>query len=149
MTRRQFLYHSSALIAVMAVFPTSAFDEMANGRNFRSLSRTSYFQLAAQINTQFRVYAPDGRVVKLRLLKAPLTAPSPIVPGRRPSADADNEKFSLVFSGPGDELLAEAIHLFEHDELGRFNMYIGQIGPRNLEWVRYQSVFNRPAPVRS
>ena len=134
-------------MAVMAVFPASAFGKTANaGRDFRSLTRISYSHLAAQIHTQFRVYAPSGRVVELRLLKAPLTAPSPVVPGRRPPADAGNEKFSLVFSGPQDDLLPEAIHPFEHDELGRFDMYIGLIGPRNLERVRYQSVFNRPVP---
>ena len=147
MTRRQFLYNSSSAMAVLAVLPTSAFGKTANaGRDFRLLTQISYSQLAAQVHTQFRVYAPSGRVIELRLLKAPLTAPSPVVPGRRLPADAVNEKFSLVFSGPQDELLPEAIHLFEHDELGRFNMYIGQIGPRDSERVRYQSVFNRPVP---
>ena len=145
MTRRQFLYNSSAAVAVMAVFPAIASGKTANaGGNFRSLTQISYSQLAAQIHTPFRVYAPSGRVVELRLLKAPLAAPSPVLPGRRPPVDADNEKFSLVFSGPRDELLPAAIHPFEHDELGRFNMYIGQIGTRDPVRVRYQSVFNRP-----
>lgn len=144
MTRRQFLYNSSAAMAALAAFPTSAFGKTANPQDSRSLAEISYSQLAAQIHTKFRVYAPSGRVVELRLLKAPLAAPSPVVPGRRPPADAGNEKFSLIFSGPPDELLPEAILLFDHDELGRFNMYIGQIGLRDLERVRYQSVFNRP-----
>lgn len=134
-------------MAAMAAFPASAFGRTANARSgFGSLSRISYSQLAAQIDTPFRVYAPSGRVVELRLLKAPLTARSPVVPGRRPPPDAGNEKFSLIFSSPQDELLPDAIHPFEHDELGRFDMYIGQVGPRDLERVRYQSVFNRPAP---
>jgi hypothetical protein len=145
MTRRQFLYNGSAAMAVMTVFPTSAFAKTANaGRD--PLARISYSQLAAQIHTQFRVYAPSGRVVELRLLKAPLRAPYPIVPGRRPPADAGNEKFSLIFIGPPDELIPDAIHPFEHGELGRFSMYIGRIGPRDSDRVRYQSVFNRPAP---
>jgi hypothetical protein len=146
MTRRQFLYNGSAAMAAMAVFPAIASDKTANaGRNFRSLAQIPYSQLAAQIQTQFRVYAPSGSVVKLKLLKAPLASPSPVLPGRRPPMDAGNEKFSLVFSGPRDELLPAAIHLFEHDELGRFNMYLGQIGLQDSGWVRYQSVFNRPA----
>ena len=147
MTRRQFLYNGSAAMAVMAAFPAGALDKTANfGRDFRSLARISYLQLVAQIHTQFRVYAASGRVVELRLLKAPLTAPSLVVPGRRPPPDAGNEKFSLVFTGRRDELLPDAIHPFEHDELGLFDMYIGQIGPRDLERIRYQSVFNRPVP---
>lgn len=145
MTRRQFLYNSSATMAVMAVFPAITSGKTANaGGNFRSLAQISYSRLAAQIHTPFRVFAPSGRVVELRLLKAPLTAPSPVAPGRRLPADAGNERFSLVFSGPRDELLPAAIHPFEHDELGRFDMYIGQIGTRDSERVRYQSVFNRP-----
>jgi hypothetical protein len=144
MTRRQFLYNSSAALAVMGAFPGSAFGNAANCRkDFQSLTQISYSQLAAQINTQFRVFAPSGRVVELKLLKAPLTASSPIVPGRRAPADAGNEKFSLVFSGPLNELLPAAIYPFEHHELGRFDMYIGQIGTRDSKRVRYQSVFNR------
>ena len=134
-------------MAALAAFPAITFGKTANpGRNFESLARISYSQLAAQINTPFRVYAPSGRVVELRLLKAPFTAPFSIVPGRRPPADTGNEKFSLIFSGPPNELLPDAIHQFEHEELGRFDMYIGQVGPRDSERVRYQSVFNRPAP---
>lgn len=145
MTRRRFIYDCSAATVVMGVFPISAFSMTDNaGRNFRSLAQIGYLQLAAQIHTSFRVHASSGSVVELRLLKALLTTPSPVVPGRRPPGDAGNEKFSLIFSGPRDELLPAAIHPFEHDHLGSFNMYIGQIGTRDLERVRYQSVFNRP-----
>jgi hypothetical protein len=147
MTRRQFLYKGSAAMAVMVVFPPIAFSKTSNAcGNFRSLAQIPYSQLAAQIQTPFRAYAPSGRLVNLTLLKAPLKALSPIAPGRRPPMDAGNEKFSLVFSGPRDELLPAAIHLFEHDELGRFDMYIGQVGLWNADQVRYQSVFNRPMP---
>jgi hypothetical protein len=145
MTRRQFLYHGSAAIAVMTVFPAIVSGKSANAAdNFCSLDRISYSQLAAQINTAFRVHAPSGRIVELRLLKAPLDAPSPVVPGRRLLGDFGNEKFSLIFTGRRDESLQDAIHFFEHDQLGRFDMYIGQIGARNLEQIRYQSIFNRP-----
>jgi hypothetical protein len=146
MTRRQFLYNSSAAMAVLAAFPGIASGKTANtGGNFQSMGQIGYSQLAAQIHTPFRVCTPSGRRIELTLLKAPLTAPSPLVPGRRPAADAANEKFSLVFSGPRDALLPAAIHPFEHDELGRFSMYIGPIGPQDSDRVRYQSVFNRPA----
>jgi hypothetical protein len=152
MTRRQFLYDCSAAMAVLAACPVSGLARTANpvnspGNNpgtFRCLTQISYSQLAAQINTPFRVFAPSGRVVELTLLKAPLAPPSPIVPGRRLPGDFGNENFSLIFSGSRHELLPEAIHRFEHDQLGGFDMYLGQIGARNSEQVRYQSVFNRP-----
>lgn len=145
MTRRQFLCDCSAAMAVLVACPVSGLAGTANTARFRCLTQISYSQLAAQINTLFRVYAPSGRVVELRLLKAPLAPPSPIVPGRRPPGDFGNEKFSLIFTGRRDESLQDAIHFFEHDQLGGFEMYIGQIGAKNLEQVRYQSVFNRPA----
>ncbi len=148
MTRRHFLYDCSAAMAVLVACPVGGLARTANTGNttgkFRCLTQISYSQLAAQINTPFRVYAPSGRVVELTLLKAPLAPASPLVPGRRLPADAANEKFSLIFGGWRDESLQDAIHSFEHDQLGEFDMYIGQIGPRDQERIRYQSVFNRP-----
>jgi hypothetical protein len=87
--------------------------------------------------------------VELKLLKAPVAPPTPARPGHRPPGDAGNEKFSLIFSGPKEALLASAIHQFEHRHLGRFEMYIGQIGARDTDGVRYEAVFNQPAPAAS
>lgn len=144
-TRRRFLCSCSTAIVAVSAFPLGVFGENANARtHFRSLEQISYPLLAAQINTVFRVHHAPGRVIELTLLKAPLAAPSPIVPGRRPPADAGNEKFSLIFSGSREELLTAAIHPFEHDQLGEFEMYVGQIGTLDPVRVRYQSVFNRP-----
>lgn len=105
----------------------------------------SYPVLAGQVDTLFRVQLAPRQVVELRLLKAPLARPSSTRPGRRPPGDAGNEKFSLVFSGPQDRLIAPGIHQFEHAALGRFEMYLGQIGTQDPHRVRYETVFNRPA----
>ena len=84
-------------------------------------------------------------MVELKLLKAPVAVSTPVTPGRRLPGDAGYEKFSLIFSGPKKEFIEPAIYRFEHAQLGRFDMYIGQIGPRDADSVRYETVFNRPA----
>jgi hypothetical protein len=89
------------------------------------------------------------RTVELKLLKAPCAPATPATPGRRPPGDARNEKFSLIFSGPKEELIEPAIYRFEHEKLGAFEMYVGQIGTRETETVRYETVFNRPAIAAS
>ena len=146
-TRRKFLFDCSTAVAALALVPLSsvnlsAIAEEAGG--FKSLEQMSYAVLAGQVNTHFRVSLSPRRVVDLKLLKAPLVRATPITPGRPLPGDAGFEKFSLIFSGPKDALLASAIHRFEHDQLGRFEMFIGQIGMPDADSVRYQAGFNRP-----
>jgi hypothetical protein len=133
----------------LALSPMTAIRASAGvSGTFRSIGDLSYPVLAGQVNTQFRVRMASGQTIQLKLLKAPLARPTPAVPGRRPPGDAGNEKFSLIFSGPKDQLIEPAIHQFEHGELGRFQMYIGQIGTRDSQTVRYEMIVNRP-PVRT
>ena len=145
-TRRKFLFDCSSAVAFLAFFPPGLVTlRAAPCADAQSIDQMSYAMLADQVNTTFRVRALSGRKVELTLLKAPLARPPRA--GRRPAADAGNEKFALVFSGPKHDLIASAIHPFEHDQLGRFEMYIGRIGTQDTRRVRYESVFNRPAPV--
>lgn len=147
-SRRQFIFDCSAVLAALAVAPISVFSRTAaSGGKFQSLEQMSYPVLAGQVNTIFRVRVSPRRVVELKLLKAPLARPTPVIPGRPLPGDAGYEKFSLIFSGPKNELLASAIHCFEHDELGQFEMFIGQIGTPEADGVRYEAGFNRPAPT--
>lgn len=149
-TRRQFLVSSSTVVAALGLSPvTSVGVVVQREKRFRSLHQLSYASLKEQINTLFRVQVSPGRIVELRLLKAPLVRPTPAGASRRPPADADNEKFSLIFAGPGETILESAIHRFEHDELGEFEMYIGCIGSPLGREMRYEAGFNRPAPVAS
>ena len=132
-----------AALALAPMFSVRA--SAATATEFQPLERMGYSALAGQVNTQFRVRLSPRRVVELTLLKVPLAPTAPIKPDRRPPADAGNEKFSLIFSGPKDALLPPAIHRFEHDQLGRLEMYIGQIGMPDTERVRYEAVFNLPS----
>jgi hypothetical protein len=145
-TRRKFLIDCTTTMATLAVVPISALGVSTRShRGLQSLNQISYSALASQINTLFRVTLSPVRTVELKLLKAPLAPATPVTPGRRLPGDAGNEKFSLIFSGAKNELIPPAIYRFEHEQLGGFDMYIGQIGPRDTDRVRYETVFNRPA----
>jgi len=91
----------------------------------------------------FKVRLTDGQTANLTLLKAPL-APARRTIGGKPPGDLHNEKFSLIFSGPKDVLLASAIHELEHQNLGRLEMHLGQIGTLATDGLRYEAVFNQP-----
>jgi hypothetical protein len=145
-TRRKFLFGCSTAVGALTLTPLSSLGMSARpGVGFQSLDQISYPALAGQINTLFRVRLCAGRTVDFKLLKAPLAPRTRVTLGRRLPGDVGNEKFSLIFSGPKDELIEPAIYRFEHEQLGRFDMYIGQIGTRAMDCVRYETVFNRPA----
>jgi hypothetical protein len=137
-------------MAALAVVPLHSACQLAQLRgDSQSLGQLSYASLAGQVNTLFWVRLSPRRVVELKLLKAPVAPPTPVRPGRPLPGDAGNEKFSLIFSGPKEALLASAIHQFEHRHLGRFEIYIGRIGTLDADRVRYEAVFNQPTPAAS
>jgi hypothetical protein len=149
-TRRKFLFDCSAAITAVTLFPFKSAGRSSQPLGVvQSHGQLSYESLARQLNTPFRVHLSPRDVVELKLLKARVTPPTPAMAGGRPPGDAGNEKFSLVFSGPKEVLLASAIHQFEHRHLGRFEMYIGQIGTPDTDSVRYEAVFNYPARAAS
>jgi hypothetical protein len=149
-TRRKFLVDFSTALAALALAPMRLISApLISGGGWRALEQMSYSSLAEQINTMFQVRLSSTRVVKLRLLKAPLAPSTRHAPSGRPPGDAGNEKFSLIFNGPKGDLIEPAIHQFEHERLGRFEMYIGGIGARDGDSVRYETVFNRAAPATS
>jgi hypothetical protein len=147
-TRRKFLFDCSTAVAALALVPIASIGASAPSADRRSIRQISHATFASQVNTAFRVQLQAGQVVKLKLLKAPSAPAVPALLGSRPAADAGNERFSLVFSGPEDCPLASAIHQFEHDKLGRFEMYIGEIGLRDGIDIRYEAVFNQRVPAQ-
>src|SRR5882762_10446562 len=117
-TRRKFLFDCSSAIAAVTLFPFKSAGHLSQSRgDVQWLGQLSYESLARQLNTPFRVHLSPRQVVELKLLKARITPPTLALPGRRPPGDAGNEKFSLIFSGPKEVLLASAIHQFEHRHL--------------------------------
>lgn len=144
-TRRQFLRDCSAVVAGLAVVPLMPLTAAAAGEK-PAPNPMSYAALSAQVTTLFRVRLDAGKQVTLKLLKARQAPVRPTRAGSRSPADAGNEKFSLIFSGPKDELLPEAIHHLEHDVLGKLDIYLGRIGTPDEHSVRYEAVFNLAPP---
>lgn len=143
-TRRQFLLSCSALAAAASASPS-----IALGAPFRSggiaLDQISFLDFASMVNTAFQVSA-DSRTVELLLVGA-----KPATPSRSTGAnseDGGNEKFSLLFSGPVNNPLSQDTHNFEHQRIGRFQMFIVPVGPREPGHRYYEAVFNRPVPGR-
>ncbi len=108
-----------------------------------SVDQLSFPELAAQVNTRFRVYATPTRVVELELVEASLDPKRP-QHGRRPPLDADYERFSLIFRGQRSEMLEQKAVTFEHDRIGRFELLVLPILTRKPDKMNYQAVFNRP-----
>ena len=106
----------------------------------------SFASLASLVSTNFRVLLSPGGTVDLELIKARLALPYATVSGRRPPADAANERFALVFCGSGTRLLSSGIHQMEHSQLGQFAISIERVGPFEPERAHYEAVFNRPIP---
>ena len=129
-------------MAALAVTPISSLAALTGST--ASPKPLSYATLAAQVNTVFRVRTDSGQVVRLTLLKAPLAPPTPVKPGGPTPGDAGHEKFSLIFGAPRNVKLASAIHSVEHDQLGRMEFYLGEIGLRDSGSLRYEAVFNCP-----
>ncbi|MCX6921985.1 MAG: hypothetical protein NT154_02010 [Verrucomicrobia bacterium] len=144
-SRRTFIFDCSTALAGLASALTIFGLRRTDAKTGRSSNQLDYAAFAAQINTIFRVRLFSGRVVALRLIKARLAPCRQVALGRRPTLDADNERFSLIFCGPQHSPLASAIHLFEHTRLGRFEMYFGEIGVREYAGIRYEAVFNQSA----
>ena len=52
------------------------------------------------------------------------------------------EQFSIVFRGPQEQRLEQAIYRFEHEEIGAFDMFIVPIR-KGQDGFYYEAVFNR------
>jgi hypothetical protein len=141
-TRRQFLLSCSALAAAASAAPT-----IALGAPFRcggiALDQIGFLDFAGMLNTAFRVVT-DSRTVELRLVGAKPTAPSRSANVN--GEDAVNEEFSLLFSGPVSDPLTQNTHNFEHQRIGRFQMFVAPVGPLEPGHRYYEAVFNRPPP---
>lgn len=148
-TRRKFLFDCSTVLAAMTLAPLAV---PAKPREFemkeRSLNELSFSTFAAQLKTRFRVCAASDRVVVLELAEAIPQKEYPRQSGQ-PAPDADNEKFSLFFQGPRNERLEQNTFRFEHNKIGRFDLFIVPILSRDTQFFYYEAVFNRPGKQTS
>ena len=93
-----------------------------------SLNRTDFSQV---VGTTFRVRFDAGEDVQLELAQCdPLAAPA------RETASRE-APFALLLRGSPQVQLPQQIHIFEHERLGTFEMFIVPVGPGE-----YEAVFN-------
>ncbi len=144
-TRREFLFDCSALMAAALTAPTGVVAaSTAPCWRKRSLNEITCAALASQVNTPFRIQTAPGRTIKVTLAEVKMGRERPRRAGRPPPRDAGNERFSLVFSGARGELLEQNTYAFEHERLGRFDLFVVPIFTRNAAKIDYQAVVNRP-----
>jgi hypothetical protein len=77
------------------------------------------------LNERFELVTEDGRV-DLELVDVTESA----APGAERRA-----QFSIVFSGPADPILPQAIYRLEHPELGAFELFLVPIAAGSYEAV--------------
>lgn len=98
----------------------------------------SYGAFAALLHTRFQVHVSETAALSVKLVEAIANR------SRGTGASAQVTSFSLVFSGPANPFLPQRIYLFEHDQLGAFDLFIVPIG-KEQNGFRYEAIFNSSA----
>ena len=103
------------------------------------LTLTSFAPL---VGTVCRACLGTAGVVELELTEAvPHRAAARAGAGGPPG-----DSFSLFFHGPADRPLGQRTYSIEHDQIGRFDLFLVPVG-RDARGMQYQAVFNRlPRP---
>jgi hypothetical protein len=83
------------------------------------------------VNTRFRLNLPETDVLELELIKV-----------EDIGSTGKQERFSLLFQGPPDRGVQQGSYSFEHEELGKFELFIVPIS-RKEEGFVYEAAFNR------
>jgi len=95
-----------------------------------SLDATSRDDFARQAGSSWRVSDPPGVVLRLDDV-SPRVVSGPW------------ECFSLCFYGPPEASLGQGAYVLDHDELGRFELFLVPLQP-DAAGPRYEGVINRP-----
>ena len=91
---------------------------------------------AKTLNTIFHILIDDTHGVDLELTQV-----------SEHLLSANQERFSLVFRGPNDQLLGQGMQRVEHDEFETFDLFLVPIG-RDEAGPLYEAVFNRLRPAK-
>jgi hypothetical protein len=92
------------------------------------------------VNSKFKLSADDGDPVDVKLTEAnTLDGPHTVKPDRNGMVQ---EVFSLMFDGPENPTLPQRIYSFEHEQIGRFDLFIVPV-KKIPAGIRYQALFNR------
>jgi len=92
------------------------------------------------VNSKFKLSVDGGHPVEVELTEAKaLDGPHTVKPDRNGMVQ---EVFSLMFDGPENPILQQRIYPFEHEKIGRFDLFIVPV-KKIPDGVRYQALFNR------
>jgi hypothetical protein len=80
-----------------------------------------------------RAVSGDAPAVEMRLSEATALGDAPEGTSRAP--------FSILFHGPADPTLPQAVYRFEHDELGALELFVVPVEP-DAAGPRYQAIFS-------
>jgi hypothetical protein len=76
----------------------------------------------------------DQQAIELELLEV-----KGYLPG--PNDQTGMERFSAFFEGPGAIYLPQAVYSLEHDQMGKFEIFLVPVS-QNERGFRYEAVFN-------
>jgi hypothetical protein len=92
------------------------------------------------LKSKFRVILDSANFLEVELAEAnALTYPGQAQSGAKGSMQ---DSFTLVFHGPDNRFLPQRMYPFEHDQIGRFELFIVPIGQKP-GFIQYQAIFNR------
>lgn len=89
---------------------------------------------AKHINTNFRIELESLPSVELKLIAVMPRA-------SEPHEQAGMERFSVVFSGPGEVFLPQQTYRITHAEMGELEVFLVPIG-KESDGFRYEAVYN-------
>ena len=105
--------------------------------NVVPLETLTLAKFSGLVNTKFRVFISPTAELPLELVQV---SPDPTSGLGGPQG----ESFSLIFQGPEEPLLRQGTRPFEHERLGRFDLFIVPIA-KEAGMIKYEAVFNRIA----
>ena len=144
-TRRKFIqlgtvtaFSAGALLSLPASAseksPGSMMDQIARARA-REESKLSYAAFAACLNSQFTLVTENSSRIAIQLVEVENQLKTRKREGVR-------ENFSLAFKAQSHEPLVQNTYQFEHEKLGKFDLFIGPVKSGKYGHI-YEAVINR------
>lgn len=103
-----------------------------------ALDQLGFAAFQRLLNEHFTVEVAPGKTTRLQLIEAEYI-------GTSSKAACSYENFSLIFTGPAKERLAQRIYRFAHEKLGVFDLFLVPIAAEG-DVIRYEVIFNRVPP---
>jgi hypothetical protein len=92
-----------------------------------------------QLHSLFRIHPPGVPAVDVELVEVTERGAAD---SKQRSTATRQERFSIVFRGPGERLLQQGTYEMRQDHLGAFELFLVPVG-QDQDGVYYEAVFNR------